>query len=53
VSYLRIKVDGDKVCFFVANDERLSEVEAARLVDTGNPSLVDLHLEAADATNSH
>ena len=51
VDHLRIKVDGDEVGFFVTNDERLCEVEAARLVDTFNPALVDLLLKATAATN--
>ena len=48
---LRVKVDGNEVGFFAADDQRLSEVKAARLVDAGDPLLVDLPLKSPANTN--
>jgi len=45
--HLGVKVDGNEVGLFVADDERLSEVEATSFVDASNPLLVDLLVEAS------
>jgi len=50
---LRVKVNGDEVGFFAADDQRLSEVKAARLVDAGDPLLVDLLLKASSNSNNN
>jgi len=46
LTHLRVKVHGNEVGFFVADDKRLCQVEAARLVDASNPPLVDIRLKA-------
>ena len=46
--YLVVEVDGDEFGVCVAGDERLVEVERARLVHPGRPFLVHLLLELTD-----
>jgi len=45
--HLGIKVNGDEVCLVIASYERLRQVEAARLIDTVHPTLINLRFEAS------